>query len=448
MKSYLANNRILLLSTLVIVFAVLFLPSPIKMGVYLLFLLLFLLKNRIGDFIILYLLLLTFSDSFSSELQFAGQIKSIGTLMLPILYLKNRDENFGKHFIYNFLPFIVVMLYTLFLAYDFLQVFQRTLSYGITVVFLPMLTIKAIRNGEGLLFNLFVMMNILLFVGIVLNYINPPFVLRGGRFRGLFGNPNGLGIYIVIVFAYYFALKELGILVISKWSKIFFFLILFVSLFWCSSRAAMMAVIICYSFSYIYSFSTIIGWISFAVIMIFYDEIIALIPMITKFFGWGRSLRADNVDEIKEGSGRLIAWQFAWWEIKKNIMFGEGMGYTNVLYVKYKDWLSIRGHQGNAHSAYLTFWLDLGLFGMLSYFLGLISAVIKVSGRFKFITPILFSVLFSNYYESWLAASLNPYTPVFFIIIAAYYARYNELLQKENDCEEDLDSFELLPEKS
>jgi hypothetical protein len=426
MRQYLVDNKTLFIALAIIIVSIFTMPAPVKMGVYLLFLLLFLLKNRIGNFLLLYILLLTLSDSFSPLLQFSGQIKSIGTLMLPIIYLKNRDFDFGKHFIWSFIPFLIIMIFMLVFAYDFLPVFQRTLSYGITIVFLPMLAIRVIKTEKEFLLNLFVLMNVLLFLGILLKYINPPFVTRGGRFRGMFGNPNGLGIYIVIVFSFYFALKETGHLLISRWWKIFFFTILLISLFWCSSRAAMMAVIICFAFSYIYSFSTFIGWISFAVIMFFYDEVLNLIPTVTQLFGMGRSLRADDVDEIKEGSGRLIAWQFAWWAIKKNMLLGGGMGYTNVLFVEYKDWLSIRGHQGNAHSAYFTLWLDTGLFGMLSYFIGLIASVVKVSGRFKFITPILFSILFSNYYESWLAASLNPYTPVYFIIIAVYYAKFSD----------------------
>jgi O-antigen ligase len=247
----------------------------------------------------------------------------------------------------------------------------------------------------------------------------------------MFGNQNGLGIFIVVAFGFYFALKETGYVMVNRWVKVLFFIVLLASLFWCSSRAALMAVIICYSFSFIYTFSSYLGWIAFAVVMFFYNEILNIIPLVTKFLGLARDLRADNVEEIKEGSGRIIAWQLAWWEIKKNMLLGEGLGFTNVLFMKYKDWLSIRGHQGHAHNAYLTFWLDTGLFGLLSYFIGLIVTVVKVSGRYKFITPILFSVLFSNYYESWLAASLNPFTPLFIITITVFYSAYNQSVKEE-----------------
>jgi O-antigen ligase len=343
----------------------------------------------------------------------------------------NRKDIFGNNYLKNFIPFILIMSFMMLFSYDFFPVFQRTLSYVITLIFLPILTLKAIERDNGFLLNLFVLINFYLVLGVLMKYLNPELAFRVDRFRGMFGNPNGLGIFIVVAFGFYFSLKETGYLLLNRWAKILFFIVLFASLFWCSSRAALMAVIICYVFSFVYSFSAYLGWIAFAVVMIFYDQILNFIPLVTKFLGLARDLRADNVDEIKEGSGRIIAWQLAWWEIKKNMLLGEGLGFTNVLFVKYKDWLSIRGHQGHAHNAYLTFWLDTGLFGMLSYFIGLIVTVVKVSGRFKFITPILFSVLFSNYYESWLVASLNPFTPLFIITITVFYSAYNKIIKEE-----------------
>lgn len=68
------------------------------------------------------------------------------------------------------------------------------------------------------------------------------------------------------------------------------------------------------------------------------------------------------------------------------------------------------GHQGAAHNSYLTFWLDTGLIGLILYLLGLFFTFVKASFSNKYAFPVLYAVLFSNNYESWLTASLNPFT--------------------------------------
>jgi O-antigen ligase len=75
------------------------------------------------------------------------------------------------------------------------------------------------------------------------------------------------------------------------------------------------------------------------------------------------------------------------------------------------------GHQGNAHNSYITFWLDTGIFGVLAYVVGIISAAVKGLRRSVFGMPVLYAVLFSSFFESWLTASLNPFTIQLLLII-------------------------------
>ena len=79
--------------------------------------------------------------------------------------------------------------------------------------------------------------------------------------------------------------------------------------------------------------------------------------------------------------------------------------------------LSRMGHQGGVHNTYLTFWLDVGIVGLLIFLRSLFLIFIKAWKRTPLAPAILFSVLFSILYESWLAGSLNPYTILLLIIL-------------------------------
>lgn len=74
-----------------------------------------------------------------------------------------------------------------------------------------------------------------------------------------------------------------------------------------------------------------------------------------------------------------------------------------------------------AHNSYLTFWLDTGLVGLISFMIGLMFTFIKAAQKSTLAIPILYSILFSNYYESWLTASLNPFTIQLLFILTIIY---------------------------
>jgi hypothetical protein len=78
--------------------------------------------------------------------------------------------------------------------------------------------------------------------------------------------------------------------------------------------------------------------------------------------------------------------------------------------------LSKLGHQGNAHNSFLTIWYDTGFLGLLSFLYFIFMSFIK-SNNFLFSLPILFGLLLSAFFESWMSASLNPFTILFVFII-------------------------------
>ena len=74
------------------------------------------------------------------------------------------------------------------------------------------------------------------------------------------------------------------------------------------------------------------------------------------------------------------------------------------------DYLERMGHQGGVHNSYLSMWFNVGIVGLLIYFRSFVLLFIKAAKLLPISTAVMFSVLFSVMYESWLVGSLNPYT--------------------------------------
>lgn len=412
-------------------------PPIVPMGLVLTFLLLFTLKRDIQNFLLLFFLLLFFSDSRQELFVFAQDAKTYGALLLPLNFLSSyRNVKFSAHFLPHIIAYLIVAWITLFWGDNPTLAFQKTLSYTFIVVIIPVLFIYSFQDDFNFLKDLFYVFTILLIVGLLLKYIKADFVImeKNARFTGLLGNPNGIGIFITLAFVYFQVIYRSGIAKFERWDLILFYVGLFASLFFCKSRTAMMTVIIFYSLNLIYNYSHFIGWLFFFTLAYLYEYILEAIPVVTDFFGFSEDLRVESVDKIKRGSGRDIAWAFAWENIRKDIFWGHGISATEELYIKNYKTLSMLGHEGNAHNSYLTIWYDTGLVGLLSLLIGVLSYFIKVSKELPFVMPALFAVAFSINYESWLSASLNPFTSMFLIIATLLgYLAIDRIPSEEKD---------------
>ena len=80
-------------------------------------------------------------------------------------------------------------------------------------------------------------------------------------------------------------------------------------------------------------------------------------------------------------------------------------------------YLSQLGHQGNAHNSYLTLTLDTGIIGIILFLIGLVRTMVVSAGNFFYALPVFYAALFSANFESWLAASLNPFTSLLLITL-------------------------------
>ena len=130
---------------------------------------------------------------------------------------------------------------------------------------------------------------------------------------------------------------------------------------------------------------------------------------------------------LDNASGRFIAWEFLWTKISKSItFFGKEWELQNYYTKKIINYYQL-GHQGNAHNSFLTTWYDTGIIGLLGFITGLLLSFFYSIKNLK-VLPILIGIFISSFFESWLSASLNPFT-IFLMIITLFY--YNEDLEEE-----------------
>ncbi len=377
------------------------------------------------------LTMLIFSDGRGSEFQFAVDAKVIIVLIVfAHIVLKWKDYRQFKNPLFKYmLPFFIfAVLATLWATNPFVA-FQKSVSYALIFFIVPTLISRAVSEDLELGKEFMSYLIVLLGSALVIHYISPDFMTLMGRYRGYFGNPNGLGVFLIVTFTasylYWSIYKDK-----LNFGKIpFLFLGVFtLSLILAGSRTAIFSLIVFFFFlrlRYLTNFATVAGFIA---LIIGYEYLFSRLPEIISYLNLGEYMR---IETLQEGSGRNVAWSFAWDQIQNVYFAGGGFGHTEHIFYRHGIELSQMGHQGNAHSSYLTLWLDTGLIGIVLYALGIILITIQGVKNSIYTLPVVFSVLFSTYFESWLAASLNPFTSVFLMTLTV-------LCFKEKTEDEDL----------
>lgn len=352
----------------------------------------------------------------SDSLDFAATAKNAYMVLFAISFFIGGGMKFTNNFSFNFLPYFLVAIVCLFFADNFILAIQKTISYILLFITVPNY-IENLYQKSGVDFfkNLIYFAGIILAFGLILYVVSPLSVIMEGRYKGyFFRNPNGLGIFSFLVFILLATLNEFYPSLFSRREKYVLIGIVVITLLLTRSRSAIVSVVIFYVFRSIIRVSPILAFVTFIVTLVLYQFLADNFSFIVVSLGLQDYFRIETLDT---GSGRTIAWKFAWDEIQKNIFFGKGISYTEYLFKRNYVYLSQLGHQGNAHNSYLTIWLDTGLIGLILFLFAFVSLFIKGARNTSLSIPIMYSVLFSIFFESWLTASLNPFTIILLIII-------------------------------
>lgn len=397
-------------------------------------LLLFWKSERYLELLMGFLLVLVFSDNLD-HFTFAKSFKNVYILFLFItIFTRKKYFSPFPTIHVGFIPFLIIATIGLMYAGNFSVSLQKTISYFLLLVVVPFYVV-VIHREKGLLGlkDLAWLMVLITLFGILFRVVNPEFSYLAGRFRGLFGNPNGVGIYLFLSFAYFFVLQTLYPSLFTRNEKRFFYIIFIYALLICGSRTALLSVFILLLFTRLYRFSPFIGFIILIIIMFSLELIFQNLVYIIQTLGLEQYFRLNT---LEEGSGRFIAWGFAWQKIQDFFFIGGSMGNDEFIMRQNYGMLAKLGHQGGVHNSYLTLWFDVGIIGLVLYFTNFIKLFIQGARKNRVAIPVMFATLFSITYESWLAGSLNPFTIILFCTITILISP--EIIPEIQESEENL----------
>lgn len=421
--AYKEHSQFILIMTLLYILGVW--GGPIIYPVFPLFLFLFGLKGRYFELLILALWTLILSDYVPVEnatyddLQFSKDLKPLIPLTLFLFYLKDRAvfRPLPKLFVY-FVPFLVIVSIALIDTINFQVGIQKTISFALLYFVVPAYTLLLHRlYGDRFWKALITFIIGIFLIGIVLRFVAPDIAMRLGRFKGVLGNPNGLGVILNLTLILWILVRKFKLATFTKKENILIFSVIFISLIWSGSRNGMMSIFLFYMMYRMIQLNWFFALILLSGFLAFNDQIFNLILGIVEFFGLQSYFR---VDSIEQGSGRIIAWGFAWIKIQDYFFIGGGFGHDeNIMRPNYA-WLSRMGHSGGVHNSYLSMWLDAGIIGLVAYFGAVFTIITKSIKNNYLILAFVTSVAFNIYFESWLVASLNPFTLIYLVILTIF----------------------------
>lgn len=379
-------------------------------------------KNK-GEWLWLLLglwLVLTLSDSRQGIFSFAANLKTVMMLVMGYLFFTMPKENEDAlKFVKPFIPFFIVAFLSLTSGVSpvAFEGFQKTVSYVLLLTVIPpFVNLLLTHERERFLYNLIMIGVIVLAAGLALRFLSPGFVIfKGERYSGLLGNPNGMGIYGFVFTALFTIVVHFHRALFTRNQIIFVYALAFASLIMGGSRGGIFSTAIFMIAWFLLRRDAVLGFIIMSVIFISYQYVMANFVDIVTSLGLEQYFRLET---LETGSGRVYAREVAWESIQENYWFSHGFSYNEHILSQYRDYFEQHGHQGNVHNSWLTMWMDTGLIGLILFSVGWLINFIRASRFSPLVWAVFFGLLLSTTVESWLIASLNPFTIVLVIILS------------------------------
>lgn len=376
-------------------------------------------KNK-GEWLWLLLglwLVLTLSDSRQPVFSFATNLKTAMMLVMGYLFLIMPKEDDYLQFVKPFIPFFIVAFFSLLGSPVAFEGFQKTVSYVLLLTVIPpLINLLLTYDRERFLYHLILIGVLVLAAGIVLRFTYPDFVIfRGERYSGLLGNPNGIGIYGFLFMALFTIINHFHKYLFSRKQVIFIYAITIASLIMGGSRGGLFSAGIFILAWFLLRRDVVMGFIVMTGIFISYQIVMANFVDIVTSLGLEQYFRLET---LETGSGRVFAREVARENIQENYWFSKGFSYNEFVLAQYRDYFEQHGHQGNVHNSWLTMWLDTGLTGLILFSFAWLVHFIRASRYSPLIWAVLFGIMLSATVESWLVASLNPFTIVLVMILS------------------------------
>lgn len=345
------------------------------------------------------------------------QAKNFVMLSLAIIFLIDRPKFEPLSGIFAiFLPFFVYSIFPLIFSGRVVVASQKTLSYALLFLLVPNWFLMNFRLYKwDFVRNLIYFICLVLLVSPFIGYIQHWYTVIGGRYRGVFGNPNGLGIFCFLSFLLVSVAEHLNKDIFpNRLTRYAVYGIIIFNLLRCGSRTGLTAALLFLVFSRFFSVAPFVGFIIFLLFVSGLHYLTTNLAAIVTALGIQEFMR---VDTLEDGSGRYFAWAFAWEKIQDYFLLGGGFGNDEYVMRQNYAYLRSQGHHGGVHNSYLTMWFNVGIIGLGIYLRSLFVTFVKASKLTPIAFAVLFAILFSALYESWLNGSLNPFTILVVIIM-------------------------------
>ena len=246
--------------------------------------------------------------------------------------------------------------------------------------------------------------------------IGPSAAFSGGRFQGIFQNPNSIGLICAILLP----LSLWHLLETKKKSALLLFILMLLSLFLSGSRGSLQAALVSLGY-FIYvrkKKDRPLVFFSFtSAILILFWAIETW--MKTHFMSY---IRSESIPEL---GGRLGLWRAALDLIMQRPFFGYGFGVENKM-VLTSALFRIKGHLSYVHNSYLGMLIQLGVVGLIIFYLPLFILLFKeLSHKQRSdVFPLrlalrgsLMAGLICCFYESWIYSVGNSQTFPFWVTV-------------------------------
>jgi len=390
-------------------------------------------KGYYTEIVLSLILICYLSDNRHWEFNFATKAKDIALLTACVFFFLN-SKNFPlrSKIYYAFIPFFLLAFFLSTKHPTPMLSFQKTLSYFLMVAVVPNYFLRQLQlEGPEFLKKVIWMGTCLYIIPFLMIFVlSPDWTYLEGRYNGLLGNPNGVGTFSTLFFILIYMAIDYYPKIFTTQEKIIIFGCLILSILLASSRNSIFSILIFLVFARFYKLSPWIGFVTVLVTAMLFQVINENLPLIITSMGLGSYMR---VEHLNDGSGRLIAWTFAWDQIEKYYFFlGRGFAFEEWLFEKNKGWLNMLGHQGGVHNTYLAVWLNTGIVGLCFYLFGFFSAFIKASRTNHLAFPTMFAIMFSISFEAWFQASLNPFTVIALLLITLLQYVHHETTPQES----------------
>ncbi len=383
-------------------------------------------KHKEEAVLILFLTAFILGDNFSGRLGFAQNLR-FTALGFTLMFLQNKnllEKNLGnKLLIFS----LIALVITFFYSHIGTPALLRALSYWLMAISIFKLVQLIYEKNNINLSHIIIFFIISYLLLNIIAYKIPIGldVFLEGRFTGLMANPNGLGLLMLMFYPLIDLFVKRGEIEIPRNYIIYIKLTIALVAILTGSRNSLFSIAI-YETAILLSKNKIIFLLGLVtIIFIRYTIRTSDIVILIQYLGLDQYLRLDT---LLNASGRTEVWQVAWLEAKKSLWLGNGMMYDNSFIINYgHKYLgpSRARYWWGIWNSYLSLLLNVGIAGMIAY-----AYFIKEMYKRAVIKDLAFAflimVLFSAITESWLAASMNAFTPMFFL----YWAVQTQTIAK------------------